>query len=213
MGIGGWHFLEQQPEQDELDPTCGNDVSPWKIAARKAWNKVTRAFAELPVREVGSPTFCKHQLKLEFVGEIRLHIGFSRTGGINNFEVTCADSALDDQMRAALHGANGPFTPADREHWLSSQSFFVTRFQQADLPSIMILHSLHRSQVRGGQSPYKAADHRWDAPLREGEALLEFQHHRRALSEVSREIGPPETLALLRERTRHCGVKKWFPRA
>ena len=213
MGISGWHFLEQQPEPDELDPSGGNDVSLWKIAARKAWDKVTRAFAELPVSEIGSPTFCKHQLKLRFDGEIGLHIGFSQSGGINNFGVTCPDSALDDRMRAALHGANGPFTPADREHWQSSQSFLVTRFPRPDLPSIMILHALHRSQVRGGQSPYKASDHRWDAPLREGEALIEFQHHRRALSEVSREAGSPETLVLLRERTRHCLVEKWVPRA
>ena len=211
MGFSGWHILEQQPEPDELNPAKGNEATPWKIAARKAWDRVTQAFAALTVHEIGAPSFCKHQLKLRFDGEIRLHIGFSQSGGINNFEVSCADQILDDRMRTALHGANGPFTPADREHWQSSQSFFVTRFQRPDLPSVMILHALHRSQVRGGQSAYRASDHRWDAPLRDGEALIEFQHHRRAKSGVAREVGPPETLALLRERIRFCLAEKWFP--
>lgn len=212
MGFSGWHILEQQPEPDELDPANGNEATPWKIAARRAWDRVTQAFAALPVHEIGAPSFCKHQLKLRFDGEIRLHIGFSQSGGINNFEVSCADQILDDRMRTALHGANGPFTPADREHWQSSQSFFVTRYQRPDLPSIMILHALHRSQVRGGQNAYKVPHYRWEAPLGDGEALIEFQHHRRAQSVVCREAGSPETVALLRERIRVCLAKGWFPR-
>jgi len=204
MGFSGWHFLEQQPEPDELDPANRNEATLWKIAARRAWDRVTQAFAALPVHEIGTPSFCKHQLKLRFDGEILLHIGFSQSGGINNFEVSCADQILDDRMRTALHGANGPFTPADKEHWQSSQSFLVTQFQRPDLPSIMILHALHRSQVRGGQTAYKASDYRWEAPMRDGEALIEFQHHRRVKSEICREAGPPETLVILRERIRHC---------
>ena len=204
MGFSGWHFLEQQPEPDELDPANRNEATLWKNAARRAWDRVTQAFAALPVHEIGTPSFCKHQLKLRFDGEILLHIGFSQSGGINNFEVSCADQILDDRMRTALHGANGPFTPADKEHWQSSQSFLVTRFQRPVLPSIMILHALHRSQVRGGQTAYKASDYRWEAPMRDGEALIEFQHHRRVKSEICREAGPPETLVILRERIRHC---------
>lgn len=204
MGFSGWHFLEQQPEPDELDPANRNEATLWKNAARRAWDRVTQAFAALPVHEIGTPSFCKHQLKLRFEREILLHIGFSQSGGINNFEVSCADQILDDRMRTALHGANGPFTPADKEHWQSSQSFLVTRFQRPDLPSIMILHALHRSQVRGGQTAYKASDYRWEAPMRDGEALIEFQHHRRVKSEICREAGPPETLVILRERIRHC---------